>query len=263
MKKKDWFVSIVAGVILGILAMNLGITKGIVNIPAVRAEDKMGEILNLMLKSHTTWQTIGGEATTQWFSMKDGSQHGFYSSVVVANPNQAHFTIASDDGSSNTEWIGDGATIFEIDRLGKTYQEYKQEDVTSGFDRLPADVASIDKNIIFRHPMAMIIPSPVADYIFPTGLAQRQGEYSFVGEAVIANRNAWVVDYLKLNDNNDATMKARYWVDSKTGVILQAYTYSTEPDSFGTLIESTSFSSISFDLPVQNDEFTPSLDGLK
>jgi outer membrane lipoprotein-sorting protein len=261
MLKKDWFVSIVAGLILGCLAIFAGINQGLGTLPVAKAEDQTGEIRNLMVKSHTSWQTIRGETTTLWLNPRDDSQQFFHQSIVIANPDRAHVTISSDDGSIYTEWIGDGVTVYEIDRKAGGYRESRQNDGTKSLERLPADIGTINGEVIFRHPLAMMIPSPVMDYIFPTGLAQREGEYTLIGEDTIVDRSAWIMDYLRRDDQGEVTMKARYWVDQKTGIILQAFTYSTEPEYFGELIEKTFFSSLNFDQQVQSDEFTPSLEG--
>jgi hypothetical protein len=263
MKKRNWLVSLISGLLLGLLATSFGIAKDLIILPVVRAEDKIGEIRNLLLNSHTRWQTMRGETTTVWFNLQNNSRQVFHNSIVIANPNRAHLTITSQDGLSDTEWLGDGSKIFEIDRHSKTYRESTQKDVVHDLERIPVEVGAIDPEKIFRHPMAMMIPSPVVDYIFPTGLAQRQGVYTIIGEETIAQRKAWMIDYLNQTDQNEVTMKARYWVDQETGVILQAFTYSTEPESFGKLIESTSFSSIGFDQPVESAEFIPLLDGLQ
>jgi hypothetical protein len=232
---------------LGCLAIFAGISQEPGALPVAMDEDQTGEIRNLMLKSHTSWQTVRGETTTLWLNPRDDSQQGFHQSFVIANPDRAHVTISSDDGIAYTEWIGNGVTVYEIDRNARVYRESRQNDVTLGLERLPADIGAINGEVIFRHPLAMMIPSPVMDYIFPAGLAQREGEYTHIGEDTIVERSAWMIDYLRRNDQGEITMKARYWVDQKTGIILQAFTYSTDPEYFGKLIEKTSFSSISFD----------------
>jgi hypothetical protein len=126
-------------------------------------------------------------------------------------------------------------------------QEYPQPEFSKALELAPLESEWVDKESVVRHPMAMILPSPAADYIYSTGLAQRDGAYEMICEEQMIDRRVWVLDFSKQNDQNEITMKARYWVDQNTGVILKANVFSTDPATFGALIESVSFINIEFD----------------
>lgn len=262
MNKRDWFVSFAAGLVLGLLLLYNGLPSSIIDPLPVRAEGKAGEAVRLMLRSHTTWQTVRGEVTTQWLNTKNDDQI-FYGTFEIENPNHAHFDILAGNGSSSLQWYGDGNTIYEINNRDKTYTATTQPDPTRVLSMIPTDLDEVDRETVYRHPLAMIIPSPAIDYVYPVGLAQRPGEYNLVGEESIAERKAWVIDFQNQNELGEVTMMARYWIDQQTGVILQANVFSTDPESFGDLIEITTFTSIEFDQPLELDSFTPSVIGLE
>jgi hypothetical protein len=59
--------------------------------------------------------------------------------------------------------------------------------------------------------------SVLGDFIFPTGLAQRTGEYRLVGQEVYTGRGTLVVEYFRYLDG---PVIDRIWLDAATGVIL-------------------------------------------
>lgn len=262
MKKRDWLISIISGLVLGVFALCFGLVNKIAVLRTVKAESKSDEVISLMLKSHTTWKTMNGLMTTVNFDPNNGSQQTYFNSFEISNPDKARLAITGESNTSILDWFANGSTINNINRENLSYQEVTQQDFAKELTLIPTDIGSIDKEIIYRHPMASIIPSPIGDYIFPTGLAQRQGIYEISGEEVIIGRPTWIVDFSKQNDNNEITMKARYWVDQSTGVILQAHVFSTNPKTFGDLLESASFQNVEFDQSIQESDFYPSLTGL-
>jgi hypothetical protein len=68
------------------------------------------------------------------------------------------------------------------------------------------------------------MPSPIADYIFPVGLAQRSGSYEVWGRDSIINRDVWVVDYSR-SQEGPGIIRQRFWIDTVTGIILKAVSY--------------------------------------
>jgi hypothetical protein len=262
MNKRDWFASCAAGLVLSLLLLYNGLPSSIIDPLPVRAEGKAGEAVRLMLRSHTTWQTVRGEITTQWLNTKNDNQI-FYTTFEIENPNHANVDILAENGSSSLQWYGDGNIIYEINNRDKTYTATTQPDPTRVLSMIPIDLEEVDRETVYRHPLAMIIPSPAIDYVYPVGLAQRPGEYNLAGEESIAERKAWVIDYKNQNELGEVTMMARYWIDQQTGLILQANVFSTDPESFGDLIEITTFTSIAFDQPLELESFTPSVIGLE
>lgn len=247
---------------LGFLGITLGPVRSAIDPPLVRAEGEAGEALRLMLRSHTTWKTCRGEITTQWFN-PDGNNQTYSSILEIENPNRAHLEIIDQNGSRQLQWYGDGREIYEINPRDNTYVAIPQPDPTRILGRLPQSLGDVIKGTIYRHPLAMVIPSPAIDYVFPVGLAQRPGEYQLGGEANVSGRKAWIIEYQNQNDSGVITMMARYWVDQQTGVILRANVFSTNPEGFGRLIEVSTFTGVEFDQSIDAARFTPSLAGLK
>ncbi len=262
MKKRDWIISIVAGVFLGLFVVVLGATKSNVIPNMVKAEDSANSVVGLMLKSHTTWQTLKGTATVEWINAKEDNKEIFTQSIELANPDKAKLVVYDNTGKNILTWAANGTIIDEVDESTKIMQEYSQQDFSKALELVPLESDMVDKESIVRHPMAMILPSSAADYIYSTGLAQRDGTYELIGEEQMIDRRVWILDFSKQNDQNEITMKARYWVDQDTGVILKANVFSTDPATYGALIESVSFTNIEFDIHIQESDFTLSQAGL-
>lgn len=162
--------------------------------------------------------------------------------------------------SEGITWISDGTNIFELDNAQLTYVKLIQPDTEELVKAIP-DQLDTTTNEIYRYPLATWALSPVADYIYPTGLAQRAGDYTISGEDDLLNRRVWILDYQLNNDLGDLTMSAKYWVDQKTGIILKAEVYSTEPDTPGKLIELSEVQWIEFNSTISDEAFAPDLNG--
>jgi len=256
MKKRDWIISIITGIILGLLTFIFGFQKSNIVSKKVKAENNADPIIYRMLKSHTTWQTMKGTVTVEWINANEDNKEIFTQSIEITNPDKAKLVVYDNMGKNILTWVSNGKTIVEVDENTKTKQEYHQQDFSKSLELIPLEFDAIDHEIIIRHPMAMILPSPAADYIYSTGLAQREGIYEWVGEEQMLGRKVWVLDFSKQNNLNEITMKARYWIDQDTGVILQANVFSTDPATFGALIESVSFKNIEYNEPIQESDFT-------
>ena len=63
---------------------------------------------------------------------------------------------------------------------------------------------------IYGHPLAGTIGSPFDDWIFPTGLGQREGTFRNVTVEEVAGRTCLVVDWFF----PDGIRASRYWVDA-------------------------------------------------
>ena len=110
MTKRDWLLSIVAGLILGGLIVSFGLTKG----ASVSASGDIEEVLNLILNSHTKWQTIQGQAEVVWYS-QDGSTQTYLTDFAIAQPAQAYFDAINKDGTGNDGlWISDGKKTYTM-----------------------------------------------------------------------------------------------------------------------------------------------------
>jgi hypothetical protein len=249
MKTRDWIISITLGVILGVILGFSRIGDGLKIIP-VNAEDSNNYKRNLMLNSHSTWKTIKGTATISMINPRDDKQEQFVNIIEANNSDQGKLNVYDQSGQEILFWLANGTKIIESDENIDNQQTFQQPNGQYFLDLLPNDISSIDNETVIRHPMATIIPSPIGDYIYSTGLAQRTGDYDWLGEEKLLNRATWILEYIKQNDTGDTTMHARYWVDQNTGIILKAQIFSTEFDTFGKIIESIEFTNIEFDGPI-------------
>lgn len=256
MSKRDLISSTIAGLILSLLVMGFFFYgDGGLNALPAKAQTNVDSIRQLMLIGHANWVSLTGEASTTWY-LSDGQNLAITSEFSIISPDKARFEMPSD----GVVWASNGDSIFEIDGNELTYFRFDQPDIDKAISMLPTNLGATSDEI-YRYPLAMWIPSPIADYIYPTGLAQREGDYELINEETILDRKAWIISYQLKNEMGDVTMSAKYWVDQEFGFILRAEVYSTDPNTLGKLIEETVFQRIEVNPAIPDGTFSPSLEG--
>ena len=143
-----------------------------------------------------------------------------------------------------------------------TYVVQSTEHFMQDLTALPASAAQVETRdgfpVIKRHPIAMFSPDPLVDFLFPVGLAQRQGIYKVVGADEVSSRKTTVVEYFWAAD--DVLPAARYWVDDEIGIILQVHNLDQEkPDR---VLGEIMITSLSVDQPIESLIVFPQTDGL-
>lgn len=270
MKRKDWFISITTGILLATVVIYFGVTnpnlissenasaQTISKEANMRDSDVM-KIRNAMLQSHTNWDTIHVVATTTWF--EEGQEAASRTSNVYIDQRTHQGKIESSETGQTPSlyWGVKNGEVYEINlESGESAQRKLPDFVTDG-----RGVAALAKNVeeiyapdnnayideagnetIFRHPFGMLMPSPLADCIFPVGLAQRSGNYTIVGKEDIADRSTWIIEY-SWSGHGPGTIGQRFWVDMENGVILKSLTF--ESNNMKNIVEETIVTFIAFD----------------
>lgn len=152
-------------------------------------------------------------------------------------------------------WLSDGENIYVADNLSNRYTVTSLPPYARSLDALPPVEASFEGiPVIVRHPIASLMQSQLADYLYPVGLMQRpNGKIEVIGEEQIANRNTVVLDYRRVDSQGGLINKNRFWIDADTGIILKAVSYGG--DSWDDIYEETTVVNISMNLPVDEDRF--------
>lgn len=237
-----------AGVLIGVIVTVFG-TGSLVR-PA-HAQTSAEHVRSEMLVSHSKWTSLRGEAATTWFSA--GQEQKVTTSFALVGGSQAVFS------TGDSTWLADGGAIYQISHADSTYAKWEQPETNPLLSAVPSLVG--DGLEIQRHPMAMLAISPIADYIFSTGLAQRTGTYTIVEETELLGRKVWVLEYTLANESGEVTFHSRYWVDQELALILRSEVYSTEASTLGQIFELTEFLSLDVNPEISNDVFLPSIDG--
>ena len=190
------------------------------------------EIRQRILYSYQNWQTL-------WVEAQVDESNGSITSnqrvqVWVDQPAQARLLSGPVEGAPAFLWISDG----EKTRTG--------EEVRIDPNYVPPLGES---NTVYPHPMTGIMPNPLSQLLFPSGLAQRGGEYRPIRVESLAGREALVVEWRR----PDGTLTDRFWVDTTTGVILRDQNYGKESD--GGLTSDLTLTAIEYDLEFPSDTF--------
>lgn len=218
MKRKDWFVSIIAGLLLGVIAIGVGIPRMLTESSSARASSQIDEILSLVLNSHSKWMTVQGEAEITWYGTK-GETQSYTNQFVIYQPLSAYVDVINKDGSGFNEgsWISDGVNIYNLDKESKSYTQGKMPNFANDLSVLPNDLSQVKTDVVYNHPFSLLIPAPVKEYIYPEWFAQGNPvtAYSLLGEDSLLGRKTWIVEL------QYKTGQATAWIDQTTGMILR------------------------------------------
>ncbi len=248
MTRRDRLVSIASGIVLGLLLAVFILSGGSFTVNARAAQDAdVDSILTLILTSHTKWETVQGEATVTWFG-PDGTVQEYVQSFMVSQPASARFEFTKSPVDLSSDlWVSDGAQLFEASSASKTYTQRSIPAFAFNTDVLPKSTEGMDREGVYHHPFSLLIPSPLAEYLYPQWFAQGQadGVYKLLGEETLLGRKVWSMDYQIRNNHVLA------WIDQETGLILR---YIQEID--GQKFVEVNFTSISFDEPIDGGNFS-------
>ncbi len=250
MRPKNWVISIVAGLAIGISLVATGLANSFLHPVPVSAQSPVTDVISLMRNSHAKWSSVSMDATTVWYT--DAGTQNVNMSVQIQQPNKVNAYSKQTDESGNLIvdylWMTDGDKIYEQNNMAKTYTVYDAPEFARlSFEEFSRSMPKADVPVIARHPIAILMPSPMADYIYPTGLAQRTGKYSLEPSSQALGKPAFVLDY----QNNDSSQLQKYWVDMKTGMILKAQTYGQDNKPF----EETTVTNIMIDATIPGESF--------
>ncbi|NJN53847.1 MAG: hypothetical protein HC804_03260, partial [Anaerolineae bacterium] len=216
MKRKDWIIGITAGLVLALIIVCLQLAgrisplsravlaqndeqTAVTNHPPVTTviQPEARKVIEAMLNSYTQWATVQAEATTTWY-IEGSPESSWVSRVMINQPTQVRFETSLAGGEGTSLWIMNGRQKYERDLVN----DLEEQKILPSFAtdpgalaRLPSQIEQIAlaERVIYRLPIGMLVPSPIADYIYPVGLAQRGGQYSLIGEEEVAGRKTWIL----------------------------------------------------------------------
>jgi len=235
MQRKDWFVALTVGLLIAAAVSFFGLEEfGLVHSANVKAgePDEIQQLRDLMLQSHHNWDSIHIVSTTTWFT--GGKEESSWVSEVYIDQSslRGRLDLSPTGKEPSVYWIVNNGEVYESnEETGESTQKTLPAFVSNGdgLAVLPEQTEEFRINedgtqTIFRHPFGMLMPTPIADYLFPVGLAQRSGLYEILGQDSILNRDVWVVDY-SWSQGGGGIIRQRFWIDTATGIILKAISY--------------------------------------
>lgn len=112
MKRREWILILLAGVLLGLAFFVFRFPASLWSQPSASAAAEIDEVRNLMLNSHTKWQTARGEFVITFYNEKGESQ-GFNNKFEIFQPNKGYAT-SQQIGASDIQYtlISDGLMTY-------------------------------------------------------------------------------------------------------------------------------------------------------
>ncbi len=248
MKRQDWFVSTIAGFLLGLIAIGIGIPRMLLESPSAKASSETDEVLSLVLNSHSKWTTAQGEAEVIWYGT-EGETQSYINKFVIYQPLSAYVDVLnkSKPGFNEGLWISDGETIYNLNKESKSYTQGKIPNFANDLSVLPRDLSQAKGDVVYSHPFSLLIPAPVKEYIYPEWFAQGNpsAAYSLLGEDSLLGRKTWIVNL------QYKTGQATAWIDQATGMVIK---YLQEDN--GQKYVEVNFTYLEVDMPVDADIFS-------
>lgn len=220
-------------------------------------EASVPDVLALMLKSHTTWESLSASSVSTYMPE---------SAEKVVSVNSGMFT---NDGRGYVDlqlgsvqslmYMVDGKTTTIEDRTKKKYTQFPApefgNELRSGPPAPPPDSAKF----VIPHPLARTIPGDLVFYVFSTGLAQamHNEDVKILSEEKLLGRTAVALEW-KLYREKEPYEIRKFWVDSETGIVLKAQSLNAETD-FKQVVDEFEIVSIDFvaTIPASKFVFTP------
>lgn len=221
---------VVVVAVLAVLVLDLnpfgGLVRRQVTLPdsPLTAQSDPQDVLTLMLYSHTTWQTVEIRAVETGRDPNTGQSTEVSIHIQVALPDKARLELGTGDGSLSFLWIGDGKAVLREspEHAVYTIENIPRQDraaLRNYFPPSPEDESASDP-----HPLAILVPTRLAENLFPSGTAQsllHGRKVAVLGEDEVAGRRTIVIAVQQ--SSAGLSFKGQtYWVDAETGVILKS-----------------------------------------
>jgi len=181
------------------------------------------EIIRLkLLYSYTLWDSVWMDGTVTWQPPEGLDQPTqTYHQQMWVDQGTPLFRLLSalDYQPIDLYKVCDGQTILEMNPInGQT-----QSSSLGGYARSAYNPPRTVSDTIEPHPLDGVIGSPFGSAIFPSGLAQRGGNFITVSMETAAGRPALVTDWYREIPGERVD---RFWIDVETGIILRWQNYS-------------------------------------
>jgi hypothetical protein len=197
-----------------------------------------------MLFSHTTWDSLWGDAEIIWYppNNSDKAPQIYRSQLWITLPGLVRILFGPSDGMPSKMWISDNQNYRDFDGLISPLPYSITEPFTP-----PTEIS----DIIYPHPLGMLLGSPMSDLIFSTGIAQAGGEFTLTGKELFADRETLVAVWKR---SPGTPVIQRIWVDAQTGIVLREQDFSEDGNTliseryFTKLLSNLQFSESIFNL---------------
>lgn len=177
------------------------------------------EIQKILLNSHMNWTSLHiiiQFAANSYAENSNGPDIQIHE-IWIRTPGEFKVQISEPQGKLMEMRISNGNEILDSDGNRSDLNLIGLQNFSPPTE--PSDT-------VVLHPLSGLLGTPTSDLIFPTGLAQRGGEYRITGQEIIAGREATVVEW----GREPGELIDRFWVDRQTGIILRQQNYGKEKD---------------------------------
>jgi hypothetical protein len=213
------------------------------SLPNLNLDSDSEMILQKILWSHTTWQTLWAEGLDRMM-YPDGSgtvQGEIRSQAWVSQPGRNLREMYGAQGEEPSFLqVVDGVSVLRMDSNGD-FREVTGAPDFLDIPFVPSKGASAEEA---RHPMGRVLQTALAQLVFPFPMSSEDGTFKGLSMDEVAGRQALVVDLYRVG----GIRTDRLWVDAEKGILLRRQHFgkngSEQP------LSETQLTAIVYDLPI-------------
>lgn len=188
--------------------------------PTLSLKSTSEEIQRAMLESATKWKTIWMDGTvTNYVLDGTNSRTTTHEQVWIdLLKNRFRVVMGPVDGIANQFLTSDGVTILKMDLKSGQSESYSMAPMPDVKQFVP----TLQPGTASPQPLWAQIGTPLSQLAFSSDFAQNQGTFKAVATESIADREALVVEWTYIQNNQPSW---RMWLDNKSAVILKMQSF--------------------------------------
>lgn len=219
------------------------------SLPNLNLDSDSEMILQKILWSHTTWQTLWAEGLDRLMSPdSSGTVQGeIRSQAWVSQPGRNLREMYGAQGEEPSFMqVVDGVSVLRMDSNGD-FREVTGAPDFLDIPFVPSKGTSTEKA---RHPLGRVLQTALAQLVFPFPMSSEDGTFKGLSMEEVAGRQALVVDLYRVGE----IRTDRLWVDAEKGILLRRQHFgkggSEQP------LSETQLTAIVYDLPIPDECFS-------
>lgn len=195
----------------------------------------VSDVLSLMNQSHLKWNTLHISYIARFRDPNDQTAFSENRQAFwLTSDGKGRVEIGSLTGAPDFIWVNDKSNTWTEDLIEGTYYRMNVPGaVQSMGPSMAQSIPQTSPDTVVPNPFALMIPSGLNEYIYPTSLAQEMSIITLnekveqtvevLGSDTVAGRKVVVIQrkIQSLEDQSTDYKLHRYWVDAETGIMLK------------------------------------------
>lgn len=244
------------------------INSGMLTTP-LTDNSSVSDVLSLMAQSQLKWNTIHITYIARFRAPNDQSFSENQQEFWLTSGGKGRVEIGSLTGNPDFIWVNDKAITWTEDLVKGTYYSASVPRTIQSMGASRAgSIPQSNQATIVPNPFALMIPSGLNEYIYPSSIAQEMSIINIgdkakqtvevLGSDTIAGQKVVVIQRKIQGTDEQASIYKlhKYWIDAETGIMLKVEVYDPRTGFWVQQIEANSVE-INVNIPQSTFVFQP------